>query len=107
MTSTSFGIWSGASMKPRYCHAPPAGFGDTQSKSFEFGSQIDSLTISGDRLTLTFLNETFNAQDDLRIITAKTATAVPEPSGLLLLGVVLMALIPSAKLSSRARSRIR
>ncbi len=74
-------------------------------QSFEFGSQIDSLTISADRLTLTFLNETFNAQDDLRIITAKTATAVPEPSGLLLLGVVLIALIPSAKLGSRATRR--
>ena len=74
-------------------------------QSFEFGSQIDSLTISADRLTLTFLNETFNAQDDLRIITAKTAATVPEPSGLLLLGVALMALIPSAKLGSRATRR--
>ena len=62
-------------------------------QSFEFGSQIDSLTISADRRTLTFLNETFNAQDDLRIITAATSsTAIPEPSVILLLGVGLMAL---------------
>jgi hypothetical protein len=87
--------------------APTTTYSTTDvGQSFEFGSQIDSLTISADRLTLTFLNETFNAPDDLRIITANTATATPEPSGLLLLGVGLMALIPSATLISKARSRI-
>jgi hypothetical protein len=56
-------------------------------QSFEFGSQIDSLTISADRRTLTFLNETFNAPDDLRIVTASPTTATPEPSSLLLIGI--------------------
>jgi len=74
-------------------------------QSFEFGSQIDSLTISADRLTLSFLNETFNAPDDLRIITAAPATAVPEPSSLLLLGVGLMALAASARLNGRETRR--
>jgi hypothetical protein len=75
-------------------------------QSFEFGSQIDSVTISPDRLTLSFLNETFNAPDDLRIITAQPEiTATPEPSSLLLLGVGLMALIALARLSSTATRR--
>lgn len=44
--------------------------------------QIDQVTISADRLTLTFTNETFGAADDLRIFTS----AVPEPATLVLLG---------------------
>jgi hypothetical protein len=74
-------------------------------QSFEFGSQIDSVTISADRLTLSFLNETFNAPDDLRIITATAEIATPEPSSLLLLGAGLMSLIASARLSSTATRR--
>ena len=60
-------------------------------QGFEFGTQIDSLTISGD--TLSFLNETFNAPDDLRIITAGAAAPTPEPSILLMLGAGLLALV--------------
>lgn len=55
------------------------------NQGYEFGTQIDSLTISGD--TLTFLNETYGKPDDLRII---TATSVPEPSTLLMLGTGLL-----------------
>jgi len=63
-------------------------FTSPSGQGFEFGSQIDSLTISGD--TLSFLNETFTAPDDLRII---TASAVPEPSTLFMLGTGLLALV--------------
>jgi len=57
---------------------------------FDFGSgQLDSVTISADRLTLTFATETFTAADDLRII---TAADVPEPAtlGLTALGLGAM-----------------
>jgi hypothetical protein len=61
------------------------------AQGFEFGTQIDSLSISGD--TLSFLNETFGAPDDLRIITAAAAAPTPEPSILLMLGTGLLALV--------------
>lgn len=48
--------------------------------------QIDQVTISADRLTLTFTNETFTAADDLRIFTS----AVPEPTSMFLLGTGLI-----------------
>jgi hypothetical protein len=70
-------------------------------QSFEFGTQIDSLIISPDRLTLSFRNETFGAADDLRLI-----TATPERSSLLLLGVGLMALIASARLCGAIRVEV-
>jgi hypothetical protein len=60
-------------------------------QGFDFATppmQIDQVTISPDRLTLTFLNETFSAPDDLRIF---TAAAVPEPATLLLVGTGLFA----------------
>jgi hypothetical protein len=60
-------------------------------QGFEFGTQIDSLIISGD--TLSFLDETFNAPDDLRIITSAAAAPTPEPSILLMLGTGLLALV--------------
>jgi hypothetical protein len=66
-------------------------FTSASGQGFEFGTQIDSLTISGD--TLSFLNETFNAPDDLRIITAAAAAPTPEPSILLMLGTGLLALV--------------
>jgi len=81
-------------------------FSSDIGQSFEFGTQIDSVTISPDRLTLSFDNETFNAPDDLRIITARPeVAATPEPSSLLLLTLGLIALIASARLSSRAIRR--
>ena len=64
-------------------------FSANQGQGFEFAPQIDSLTISPDRLTLTFLNETFNAADDLRIITS----TAPEPSSLVLLSTGFAALV--------------
>jgi hypothetical protein len=70
-------------------------------QSFEFGTQIDSLIISPDRLTLSFRNETLGAADDLRLI-----TATPERSSLLLLGVGLMALVASARLSGAIRVEV-
>jgi PEP-CTERM motif len=71
-------------------------FTSNNAQGFEFGTQIDSLTISGN--TLSYLDETFGAPDDLRIITAApTATATPEPSSLLLLGTALLALFGAAQ----------
>jgi hypothetical protein len=64
-------------------------FSTNHAQGFEFGQQIDSLTISPNRLTLTFLNETFGAADDLRIITS----TVPEPSSLVLLSTGFVALV--------------
>lgn len=59
-------------------------------QGFEGSFQIDGFTFSGD--TLSFIDETFNASDDLRIITA-APTAAPEPSGVLMLGMGLLALM--------------
>jgi len=64
-----------------------------QGQSFEFGIQIDSVVISADRLTISFLNETFTGPDDLRII-----TATPEPSSMLLMSTALLALAVAARL---------
>jgi hypothetical protein len=58
------------------------------AQGFEFGSQIDSLNINFSGDTLTYLDETFGAPDDLRII-----TAAPEPSILLMLGSGLLTLV--------------
>jgi hypothetical protein len=66
-------------------------FASNNAQGFELGTQIDSLIISGD--TLSFLDETFGAPDDLRIITAAAAAPTPEPSILLMLGTGLLALV--------------
>ena len=60
-------------------------------QGFELSSQVDQFTISGD--TLTYLDETFNAPDDLRIITAAPITTAPEPSSVLMLGMGLLTLM--------------
>ncbi len=65
-------------------------FTSAVGQGFEFGTQIDSFTWSGD--TITYLDETFGAPDDLRIITA-AAAPTPEPSILLMLGTGLLALV--------------
>jgi hypothetical protein len=67
-------------------------YSTSQGQGFEFLTNIDSFTWSGD--TITFSNETFNASDDLRIITAGSATppGVPEPTTLSLLALGAAAL---------------
>ena len=67
-------------------------FSSNQAQGFEFGTQIDSFTISSDGRTLTYTNETFGFPDDLRIIT-KTTTPIPEPSSVELLGIGMVCLL--------------
>jgi hypothetical protein len=66
-------------------------FTSASGQGFEFGTNIDSFTWSGD--TITYLDETFEAPDDLRIITAAAAAPTPEPSILLMLGTGMLALV--------------
>lgn len=61
-------------------------YSKSEGQGFEFSTNIDTFTWSGD--TLTFSNETFDASDDLRIITAAGGVSiVPEPATLALLGL--------------------
>jgi hypothetical protein len=67
-------------------------YSSSQGQGFEFLTNIDSFTWSGE--TITFSNETFDASDDLRIITLGTATppGVPEPATVSLLALGMGAL---------------
>lgn len=63
--------------------------GSAAVNGLDFSEGTDSFTISGDRRTLSFTLVAYAGADALRVITAGTAAAVPEPGAL---GLVIAAL---------------
>ncbi len=61
----------------------------TDHISIEPGDPRDSITISGDSLVITLNSATSSRADNVRIITASTAT-IPEPASMLLVGAGLL-----------------